>query len=518
MPQRGKHHGAEPVEVDCGHSEIEGGKHGHHHNNNNNNYAYVHKDYTGDSKDPNITKCCVPTNCNLNQPIRMEDLNDCVKVICNNENCNQGRYMHKSCFESFEATVMTYLRSTGRARSWSEKQRLQNLWTKKGYDLAYKACGCKCGKGHLRKDLDWTAPVATSPDETGKKKKNRKKKANDKPSLIISTSMSISNGSNKHHVSISTGNNNSSSNNMASGGGVNSSSPSNGSALPISRLRTSSMSSTGSGVSGASGGTSPPVSGSESLSPGFLDQSAFMKKFFGAGEQQHGSFAAPFPHHQQSHPHHSHFHDSGRRERRGSGSIFCRRQDYSSFNNLPKHKINSYHIKMEDDHGNDETRNFILSTLSANRMNRVSCIMCHTSMMIFDKYPLIDGTFFLSPTQHSKGAVLTTIEGKNQYLNAVCMSCLEGWNSTLKCRSCSTCWTGSHLILGSMYSYDIFAAVPCCTDRLRCNNCKNLVISPDQRLQFFSHYSNAIACGHCGTVDFHFAKPLQIIYNRTGRE
>ena len=46
--------------------------------------------------------------------------------------------------------MLAYLRSSGRARSWSEKQRVQNLWTKKGYDLAFKACDCKCGRGHLR--------------------------------------------------------------------------------------------------------------------------------------------------------------------------------------------------------------------------------------------------------------------------------------------------------------------------------------------------------------------------------
>ena len=28
-------------------------------------------------------------------------------------------------------------------------------------------------------------------------------------------------------------------------------------------------------------------------------------------------------------------------------------------------------------------------------------------------------------------------------------------------------WDGSQLILGTMYSYDIFAAVPCCADRLK---------------------------------------------------
>ena len=44
----------------------------------------------------------------------------------------------------------------GRARSWSEKQRRQNLWTKKGYDLVFRACTCKCKHGHLRKDPDWS--------------------------------------------------------------------------------------------------------------------------------------------------------------------------------------------------------------------------------------------------------------------------------------------------------------------------------------------------------------------------
>lgn len=51
--------------------------------------------------------------------------------------------------------MLQFLKSSGRARSWNEKQRVQNLWTKKGYDLAYRACDCLCEKGHLRKDLDY---------------------------------------------------------------------------------------------------------------------------------------------------------------------------------------------------------------------------------------------------------------------------------------------------------------------------------------------------------------------------
>ena len=59
----------------------------------------------------------------------------------------------------WEDHVLQYLRSCGRARSWNDKQRAQNLWTKKGYDLAYKACDCLCQKGHMRKDLDYITPA-----------------------------------------------------------------------------------------------------------------------------------------------------------------------------------------------------------------------------------------------------------------------------------------------------------------------------------------------------------------------
>ena len=93
-------------------------------------------------------------------------------------------------------------------------------------------------------------------------------------------------------------------------------------------------------------------------------------------------------------------HDSG-------GSIFMRRMDYSSFNVLPKQKINSYHIKMEDECsiGNDETRIFILSNLASNKLNKVPCVLCNSIMTVFDRYPLIDGTFFLSPRQHNRTCV-----------------------------------------------------------------------------------------------------------------
>merc|ERR1712203_505926 len=202
-------------------------------------------------------------------------------------------------------------------------------------------------------------------------------------------------------------------------------------------------------------------------------------------------------------------HDSG-------GSIFQRRHDYSSFNALPKHMINSYHIKMEDECsiGNDETRIFILSSLASNKMNKVPCVLCNAVLTVYDRYPLIDGTFFLSPRQQSRSCIQVKLEGKTSFLTPVCMNCLEGWTASIVCKFCFKPWTGGHLILGTMYSYDIFAAVPCCPERLKCNHCNHMVIHPDQRFSFFSDYSQMVSCPHCGIQEAHFAKNLPSIFIR----
>ncbi|KAL1139855.1 hypothetical protein AAG570_006832 [Ranatra chinensis] len=133
----------------------------------------------GGGPQADATHCCVPAEClRPGKPIPLDDLRDTVRVTCNNDQCTAGRFMHRECFEAWEQTVLTYLKSCGRARSWSERQRHQNLWTKKGYDLAYKACGCNCGRGHLKKDLDWAPPppgFGAGEDEGARRKKRRNK-------------------------------------------------------------------------------------------------------------------------------------------------------------------------------------------------------------------------------------------------------------------------------------------------------------------------------------------------------
>lgn len=160
------------------------------HNNNGLMVEGVVDPETIENHNPNVTACCVPSGeCLRNYtPICLDDLRETVRVTCNNDHCTAGRYMHRECFDNWEQTVLTYLKSCGRARSWSERQRHQNLWTKKGYDLAFKACSCKCGRGHLKKDLDWVPPPpgfgAREDDAINKKKKRRPK--NTRPTLAVS--------------------------------------------------------------------------------------------------------------------------------------------------------------------------------------------------------------------------------------------------------------------------------------------------------------------------------------------
>ncbi|XP_063530869.1 headcase protein [Cydia strobilella] len=392
----------------------------------------------GALEDSDTRGCCVPSEClRPREPVRFEDA---VRVLCNNDTCAAGRYMHRACFEQWEVGVLAYLKSCGRARSWSERQRHQNLWTKKGYDLAFKACGCRCGRGHLKKDLDWAPPGSAARADEEKKRRRRTRPGRT----------------------------------PAAGDG---------------RARAFSLSSSGS--------CSPPSAPSE---------------------------PSTSPTHQ---PHHaltpakrnSKVEIVSDRIRAGAGAngIFSRRLDFSTFNLLPKHKVNSYQIKIEDEgnHGNDDTRLFILSTLAGQHKPNVTCALCEDTLHVFDRYPLIDGTFFLSPKQHTSGAVEVKVEGRTQYLTCVCMGCLERCDPerTIRCRFCSQKWDGASLVLGTMYSYDIFMATPCCADRLKCNSCYKPLLHPQQRLNY-SDYSHPVTCPHCRVLDTHFVKPLAYCFTK----
>lgn len=400
-----------------------------------------------DGEKEHFIACCLPKGCPLKSSV---DLPTSVRVICNNDACQQSGYMHSECFDDFEEEILAYLRGTGRARSWSEKQRRQNIWTKKGYDLAYKCCACQCGKGHLRKDLEYQPPnldEVVGHLQNQVKGKRKKKKASEKPTVNVVSSMG--------------------------------------------RPRRSSQSSNCSQLS-----ESPPER--SPISP--LPKTPTKKTRANSSENNCHFFGETFA------GNHSNVNVSTHVT--NVLNIFLKRADFSSFQGvLPKHKLNPYHIKMEDEM-NDDARHFVLSNLSLRETRTASCVLCSRELPVFDKYPLIDGTFFLTPRQLNSTCVDVSQNGKAQYLTAVCMHCLEGIPNRVKCKLCNKDWDGSSHQLGTMYCYDIFAASPCCQQRVACHSCGKPVVDLTEGMKFFWEYSQSMKCPHCGVSGFHCIKSI----------
>ncbi|PAA86546.1 hypothetical protein BOX15_Mlig002818g1 [Macrostomum lignano] len=198
------------------------------------------------------------------------------------------------------------------------------------------------------------------------------------------------------------------------------------------------------------------------------------------------------------------------------GNIFQRRSDnYDSLKALPRWKQNKFHIVTEDDSSteNDELKSLVLTTLTACRCPTVACVLCSRQMPVYDHFPLVDGTFFLSPLRHNKDSPAC---GKG-YLHAVCMHCACVSTLHSRCRFCQRVWDGSHLLIGGVYLFDVFACCPCCPDRLMCAHCRRPAVKDSAELpSAFSHFSQAAACAHCRAQDFHFVKPAGHIFRQVG--
>ncbi|XP_078001365.1 headcase protein homolog [Glandiceps talaboti] len=459
-------------------------------------------------------KCSAPNGCLLNNdPVNIHDPLDVAKVVCNNPECTNGEYMHRECFNIWEDDVLTFLRSSGRARSWSEKQRRQNLWTKKGYDLAWKACSCQCGKGHLRKDLDWIPP--RNPDEALRRVR-RKKKSGDRPSINTRPLPG--------HVGVS--NNGKQLQRQGSTSSTENHSPPSSADYALSPRSANRKVSTkfefpiayngnGNGYQGSA--NTELFNRTKGNSDGTFGNFHGFNNVMGTGGRTVSPLTTNNNNNQgvnsntscsqvnmnaltQPNNNNNNVHFASK-----PNITLLRRIDYTSFQNvLPKHKLNPYHIRMDDD--NDDIRAFVLATLSTYTTSYMTCTLCSQHLLVFDKYPLIDGTFFLTPQRHSENCMRVYLEDKTVYLSAVCVNCLEG--AHIICRSCKSRWDGSHHQLGTMYKYDIFAARPCCASRVACKHCDKPVIDVRHGMNYFSDYSQNVKCPHCGVADYHFVKPL----------
>ncbi|KAL7388395.1 hypothetical protein ABVT39_012962 [Epinephelus coioides] len=506
-------------------------------------------------------QCATPLGCSLARPIDLEK-DDYQRVLCNNELCPYGNWMHLQCFYEWESSILVQFNCIGRARSWNEKQCRQNMWTKKGYDLAFRFCSCRCGQGHLKKDTDWYQ-VKRMQDERKKKPSERSTGRNGSGGGASGSGDGLFEEPKRSKPP------------GASGGGKL---PHRASSQELPRRQSvDRQNSTERGAAAAAGGAvggGPPAGGPFSLgppqkspcdSPGqspptgftFSPTAALGAGSGGAGlrgSRQLGEFLKSAVH---MDPQRKHLLVGGALGRGGgcsmgassggahldpgsviplplsfalplhhrltSGSVgdgthshpvqFLRRLDLSELlTHIPRHKLNTYHVRMEDDAQagqGEELRRFILSALSASQRNVVNCALCHRALPVFEQFPLVDGTLFLSPSRHDEIEydVPCHLQGRLMHLYAICVDCLEGVHKIV-CIKCKSRWDGSWHQLGTMYTYDILAASPCCQARLNCKHCGKPVVDVRVGMQYFSEYSNVQQCPHCGNLDYHFVKPF----------
>ncbi|ESN90839.1 hypothetical protein HELRODRAFT_116498 [Helobdella robusta] len=188
------------------------------------------------------------------------------------------------------------------------------------------------------------------------------------------------------------------------------------------------------------------------------------------------------------------------------------------FKSLPSYMCNSYQVRTDDDgpYGNDETRCFLLTTFSYLTKTTMACVVCRMDMLVYDKYPLINGTFFLSSESYDGCAIELSKQQQQQYLNAVCIGCMNAKTRKIVCKFCRKEWKGNSLVIGSMYNYDIFGAMSCCSQRFNCRKCGNPTRDfppKDGRFFCFSDCTKMATCGRCGLEAQHSIKPLAAVFD-----
>ena len=175
------------------------------------------------------------------------------------------------------------------------------------------------------------------------------------------------------------------------------------------RMRTCSFSSTGSGSTGSS--ATPPLSPPRPGAAAFFPPSAKPPSsgpdpptagVMGSGGSPTGNAppSPPPPPPSQKRP--TGTAKQQQQQQPARGNIFEHRADLAAFRSIRRAAQNAYHIRLDDDgpHGNDDVRRMLMRRLSAAGVRRFACVACRRSMPVFDEFPLVDGTFFLSPRHY----------------------------------------------------------------------------------------------------------------------
>ncbi|XP_066556283.1 headcase protein homolog isoform X2 [Amia ocellicauda] len=385
--------------------------------------------------------CATPLVCSLGRPIDLEK-DDYQRVVCNSELCTYGNWMHLQCFYEWESSILVQFNCIGRARSWNEKQCRQNMWTKKGYDLAFRFCSCRCGQGHLKKDTDWYQVKRMQDD--------RKKKVLPEKNLMKYSSGS-SGGGRESPDDLKKGK-------QSSGNKFLHKLASH--ELPRRQsIDRQNFQEKGPFCGNNMGLRSPCDSPGQSPPIGFSFFSS--ASFSGPRSSRHlGEFLKNAIHMENQRKHllatvgpgrNSHVEEGAGLPLPRLASVdgpvqFLRRLDLSELlAHIPRHKLNTYHVRMEDDaHAGqgEDLRKFILSALSASHRNVVSCALCNRTLPVFDQFPLVDGTLFLSPSRHDEIEydVPCHLQGSSelQALWEACDRCTSGDAVFFRVQQCAT--------------------------------------------------------------------------------
>jgi len=171
--------------------------------------------------------------------------------------------------------------------------------------------------------------------------------------------------------------------------------------------------------------------------------------------------------------------------------------------------------------GDEAGREIVESVHKAMRnscRSTISCLFCRTESQVYENFPIVDGTLFLSPIRLSKECIRFDSDLNDavneRHMCFICVGCLEGKPNKLECSSCLSAWNGSFFQVGTLYSYNILSAIPCCDMRVECKNCSQLMVNlknGEAATLYFSHFSSKTRCPSCHVEDFHYIKSLQTL-------
>jgi hypothetical protein len=166
--------------------------------------------------------------------------------------------------------------------------------------------------------------------------------------------------------------------------------------------------------------TPPPKPRTRAISAGnaFLMQESSLNSSEGGSFHKHASLSSSFSNSSLSNSN-SRLYDSFEEKLAITGNIFQKRDDWSILGKLPINKQNSIHIRVNDEgpYGNDEIRCFVLGHLSSKSVTDITCVMCACNMIVYDRFPIVDGILFVSPFNYNPTkSIPTPLSNKSQFM------------------------------------------------------------------------------------------------------